>query len=382
MRRSATLALLALGSCAYLGPAPRPVAPVAEVRADGRVVRVAGESWVAEDGITFFVRGDELHVVSLAPGHPFDVAVPLREGAPIAWPKGAPFEAHAHAVRLVPPSGPATFAELVRTGQLQRHDDHFHLTHRLVNEDWQALYRHRADDGPLPAVRRRTAGILLAQLVELPIPGDGGRASEEGVARALETVGRVRRGFEAGLTAAQLEGVARHGYEITDDGRRLDVDGKTFRAAPGVRFAYCSGHFHVEDAGDRWAQIVEPAPGPFAFPSSALFDVGADGVVVPEAAPSRAREQLESGQLRYTHGHVHLTDRYEHPSLQRLLSASADPKLASEKREAARAAVLDVLRLKFELGTGEDVDAKLAEAHALLEARAKALDAKPGTPKR
>ena len=107
--------------------------------------------------------------------------------------------------------------DLLQTGQLYRHDDHLHITHRFQNEDWEALYRLRGDESPLPPIRRQVAAAaVLATLVDLPIAVGSKDDARKQLDRTVAIIGKVRRGIEHGLSARQLDSVVEHNYELRD----------------------------------------------------------------------------------------------------------------------------------------------------------------------
>ncbi len=337
--------------------------PSFEVSPDGRTAAAGGEFWRVPDGVAFFQRGAALHVVSLVPGRVFDVTVPLGEDGRFAWPENAPFVAADGEIRLRVTAGPASVDELVESGQIHRHDDHYHLTHRFQNEDWQALYRARADDSPLPPLRRQVAAVVLALLVDQRIAGTREEATAQAMKRIASVVGKARRAVEADLPARIIESMMAHDYEILDGGRVLTIEGQTYRAGDGVRFVYCGDHFHVESAGGRWAHPIAleaDEPGHFAFPASIFFEVREGGLVVERPVASRWQQLAESGQIRFVRDHWHLTEEYFHPRLKKLEAAMDDPRLPEAARARARGRVLDVLHLRLDLGTEAEFEGRLA----------------------
>lgn len=367
--RLAALPLLAAALACAAVPVDRGPQPF-EVSPDGRTAAAGGETWRAPDGVAFFQRGAELHVVSLVPGRTFDVAVPLGADGRFAWPENAPFEAAGGELRFLASPGPASVQELIESGQLHRHDDHYHLTHRFQNEDWQALYRARADDSPLPPMRRQVAAVVLAILVDQRIPGAGEEITARALARAVSVIGKARRAVEAGLPARQIESMAAHDYEILDGGRTLSIEGQTYRAAEGVRFAYCADHFHVESAAGLWAHPIDleaDEPGHFAFPRSIFFEVRQGGVVAARKASSHWRQLAESSQIRFVRDHWHLTEGYLHPRLKQLVAAMDDSRLTEAMRARARGRVLDVLRLRLDLGTEAEFEGRLGAIDRVID---------------
>jgi len=80
----AAILLALLASCATQRPA--------RVSPDGREVRVHGERWLAQDGITLFERDGALHVVSVGAEAINDKAVLVGPDGRAAWQRDAPFE--------------------------------------------------------------------------------------------------------------------------------------------------------------------------------------------------------------------------------------------------------------------------------------------------
>jgi hypothetical protein len=182
---------------------------------------------------------------------------------------------------------------------------------------------------------------------------------------------KMHRGFVAGLPAAALADMLAHDFEIREDGRLLEVEGKLFRAGNGVRFAYCAGHFHVEDALSRWAHPVEFGEwvGTLTFPESPLFTARPDGTVVALPGPRQWRLLLDSGQIQMLRDHWHITATFADPSLGKLRAAADDPKRSEEARSKARDALFELMRLRLELKDEAGFDASVA---TLREAAARA----------
>jgi hypothetical protein len=250
----------------------------------------------------------------------------------------------------------------VETGQLHPHDDHYHLTHKFQNDDWQALYRMRADDSPLPPIRRQVAATVLALLIDERIPGSSPEATYKSLRRMVSIIGKARRSVEGDVGARAIETIITYDFEIRDDGKTLDISGQLFHAAPPVRFAYCSGHFHVEDAGGKWAQPVEfdgQLNGTFTWPGSIFFQVKGDGTVTERPPSTRWRRLADTGQIRFTRDHWHLTDAYSNARLQYLLKVIADTRLAEPLRDKARGLALDVMRLRLDIGSDAEFNARL-----------------------
>jgi hypothetical protein len=363
MKRTLTVvAALSLAGCAHLlGPRPPPAPPLA-LSEDGLTATAGGEKWSAPEGATFYQRGQVLHVVATAHGRDWDVAVPLGADGKLAWPAEGPFEVKDGA--LVLRAGPAApeVEKLIESGELHPHDDHYHLTHRLQNEDWQALYRARAEDSPLPPIRRQVAATVLALLLDERIPGSSPEATDKALRRMASIIGKARRAVEGDVGARAIEAIITHDFEIRDGGRTLEIGGQRYQAAEGLRFTYCASHFHVEEAGGRWAQPIEFEPqgdGGFAWPGSIFFQVGQDGTVAERPGTSRWRKLAEGGQIRFTRDHWHVTDAYANPKLQYVLKVIANPSVTDALRDRARATALDLMRLRLDVGSDAEFEARL-----------------------
>ncbi len=301
------VALVMLPVLAACGHAQRPPA----VADDGRAAIVGGHAWRAPDGVSFFERDGALHVVSVEPGAAFDVAVPLDDRGRPALPADAPFQVRdgvvVHRDRSLPPT-----RRLVETGQLYPHDDHFHLTHLWDNADWRALYRAREDDSDLPGATRQAAAFALATLLDHRIPGRSEEATARGVRRMAETVSRARRAVEGAFPAKQIMAMVLHDFEILEDGATLSIEGKVYRAAGGVRFAYCGDHFHVEDAGGAWGQpisLLEVESGSFDLPPSMFFEVSGE-TVTTRAGNAAWKDLLARGEIKLGGDRWYVTERY------------------------------------------------------------------------
>jgi len=353
---AATLSLLA--SCALFRPA--------RVSEDGRQLHVDGERWEAQDGLTLFERGEELHVVAVGPGATFDVAVRFRADGRPDWPAEGPFVVTDRVIRLRTTG--ARVAALVESRQLHPHDEHFHLTARYQNPDWQALYAMRGEGSPLEPARRQLAASALAELLDERISG----ASEEATAAALRrvdsVVGKVRRAVQAGLPGREVLGILTHDFEISEDGRQLEIEGRRYRAGEGVRFAYDGSHFHVESRSGTWVHVVRlegVEPGDFELPPSLFYELHGD---VVEARPTSSRWQAlaDSRQIRFVRDHWHLTEAYEPLRAAGLLAAADDASLPEADRDRARGRALDVLRLRLDVGSEEELEARLAAADRMI----------------
>ncbi|HEY3449513.1 MAG TPA: hypothetical protein VGK67_24380 [Myxococcales bacterium] len=359
------LACLALASCVVAPPRPD-----LEVAADGRSAVHRGTSWVADQGIVFFQRGASLHAVSLIPGKPLDVAAEVGPDGALRWPDDPRIEATAGSVRWrAELSG---VAARIATGELHPHEEHLHLTHRYANADLQALYQAREDRSPFPPIRRQVAAALVAMLIEQKLPGGSEATASAGLVRIDRVLSRLHRAFDAGVAAPALADILSHDFEIIDAGHGIVIEDQAFRAAGGLRFGYCAGHFHVEDEGERWAQVVEfGQPGAqFAFPESPLFAVTADGLVAPLPGPKLWRDLLESGQIQMLRDHWHLTAKFAEPALDRLRALAESAEASEEVRTKARNSIFELMRLKLDLHSGTTFDASVA---AVREAAARAL---------
>jgi len=355
--------------CAHL-TGPRPARSTLTVSDDGRQATAGGEGWTAPEGATFYQRGSVLHVVSSGPGRDWDVAVPLGTDGKLAWPPEGPFEAKEGVLHLRASPAAPEVERLVGSGQLHPHDDHYHLTHRLENEDWQALYRARAEDSPLPPIRRQVAATVLALLLDERIPGTTPAATDEALRRMSSIIGKARRAVEGNVGARAIEAIITYDFEIRDDGRTLDVGAQRFKSTDDVRFGYCASHFHVEDAGGKWAQPVEfPAAsnGAFAWPPSIFFEVRSDGTVAERPASTRWRRLSDGGQIRFTRDHWHVTEAYAHPRLQLILKSIENPKLAEPLRNKARGLALDLMRLRLDTGSDAEFEARLESIDQVIE---------------
>jgi hypothetical protein len=375
----ASLAALGLAGCALVGrPGPAAAPPPSiSISDDGQTVSAGGERWSAPPRAAFYQRGNVLHVVSTLQGRVWDVTVPLDPGGKLAWPAEAPFEASNGAlVMRAGKSAPET-EFLVDSGQLHPHDDHYHLTHKFQNDDWQALYRMRTDDSPLPPIRRQVAATILALMIDERIPGSSPEATYKALRRMVSIIGKARRSVEEGVGARAIETIIAYDFEIRDEGKTLDISGQLFHAAPPVRFSYCSGHFHVEEAGGKWAQPVElegQSNGPFTWPGSIFFDVKPDGTVTERPASTRWRRLADAGQIRFIRDHWHLTDAYPNPRLQYLLKTIADERLSESLRNKARGLALDVMSLRLDIGSDAEFTSRLGSIDQTIDRAATELE--------
>jgi hypothetical protein len=358
MRTWTALAGLLLAGCAHLA-APRGPLTVSD---DGQRAEAGGESWTPPESAAFYQRGEVLHVVSTAPGHPWDVAVPVGPDGKLAWPPDGPLRAADGRLHLRAAKATPAVEELIASAQLHPHDDHYHLTHRFQDPDWQALYRLREEGSPLPPIRRQIAATILALLLDERLPGSTPGATDEALRRMVSIIGKARRAVEGDVGARAIELIVDHDFEIRDDGRTVEVEGKAWRAVDPIRFSYCAGHFHVGDAAGKWAQPIEFDGGPngtFAWPTSIFFEALADGSVAERSATARWRKLIDDGQIRFTRDHWHVAESYANPRLQFLLRTIEDAKVAEPLRDKARALALDVMRLRLDVGSEAEFAARL-----------------------
>ncbi len=337
----------------------------ARVSADGRELRAEGERWQARDGITLFERDDRLHVVLVGADSAFDVAVSFGPDGRPSWPANAPFEASGGTIRLRDKGG-ASVAALVESRQLHPHAEHFHLTSRYANADWQALYALRAEGSALEPARRQLSASVLAELLDERLPGTSEEATMAALRRLDSVTAKARRAVLAGQSGPEVLGILGHDFEISDSGRALEIEGQRFRAGEGVRFAYDAGHFHVESLAATWVQVVQLEamdPGSFELPRSIFYELR-DGVV--EALPVSGRWQAlaESHQLRFTRDHWHLTEAYR--PLQPLLAAAEDQSRPYAQRDRARGRALEVLRIRLILGSELELGSQLETIDRLI----------------
>jgi hypothetical protein len=356
-------AVLLLVGCAHLaGPGTASKATLV-VSDDGRTVTAGGETWTAPAGVSFYQRGSVLRVVYAAPGRSWDVAVIVGPEGKLAWPEDAPFQAASGALTVRASAGQSSEVEqLIASGQLYPHDDHFHLTHLLQNEDWQALYRAREEGSPLPPIRRQVAATVLAMLVDMRLSGKTPEATTKALARMTSIIGKVRRGVEGDVPAPAIESMALYDFELRDAGRTMALEGRTYRAGKGLRFAYCGSHIHVEGADGKWAQPVDLEPGPngeLVWPASIFFSAAPDGTVSERPASTRARKLIDGGQIRFSREHWHVTEGYQNPRLQYVLKVIEDPKAPTSIKDRARGAALELMRLRLDTGTEAEFDARL-----------------------
>jgi len=363
--RRSCWALVAAGLAACAGPIAEQKA-LFTISADGQTLTIDGAAWTAPEGVSFFSRGTELHVISLEAGASFDVAVPLQSAAPLVWPKNPYFEAASGRLRVKMSVSSEALTSLLATGQVLVHNDHFHLTKGYQNDDWQLLYRLRAEDSDRTEVERKTLAYLIAKLLEVRIPGGSKEEALASMKRLDEIISRIRRGFFANMTPAQLGSVADHNYEISDDGRRLTIESQVFLTHGEVRFAYCCEHFHVEDAQGKWGQVIEFPDGGmgdrFIFPDSIFFAVCEDGTLVEKQTPTRWRSLMKSDQLRMRNGHWHLSEKYANKDLARIQQAGNDNNLSPAVRNDAQGRLLSVLTLRLGMGSDRELDESLEVA--------------------
>lgn len=363
LRGLALSAMVLLGGCETFGfgaqplPPAAPAAPAIKISPDGRTLITRAQDWHSPEGVTFFERGGTYHVFSIVPGKLFDYVLRIEPDGTVTWPENAPFEAKGGELHF--PVGPTPGVnDLVESGQLYRHDDHLHLTHRFKNADWQALYAARADTSPLEPIRRQVAANVLATLVDLRIPAGNEEETKKALEREIQVIAKARRGLELGLSARQIDSVLDHNYEILDGGKRIEIEGRTYLAKDNVQFAYCSDHFHVEDVAGRWAQPIlfseQDEPGHFTFPKSIFFDVAPDLSVKEKPISSLWQRLASGGEIRFTRDHWHITEKYNHPKLALLAKAMDDAKRTPEARDDARGRMFDILRLRLDLGSEQE----------------------------
>jgi len=366
MRQRALILVVVLSACATSRSAGH---GRLEISPEGDSVTAGGKSWRAPPDASFFERAGVLHVVSSAsPG--YDVAVPLGPDGTPAWPADAPFEAvdgalrpRVHTLGVLP-----SVEALLASGQLHEHEDHLHLTHLFANPDWQALYADREESSKLHPMRRATAATLVAMMVDERIPGSPPDATRAALERAVSIMGKLRRGVEGGLGGPTLEAVMDHDVEIRDGGKTIEVEGRTYRAGAGVRFTWDGGHFHVESEAGRWAHpVFLPDSGPFEFPPSIFYAVASDGLVAERQGNSRWRRLADSGEVHFVRDHWHLDSSYRNPNLQKLLAAMNDPKLDQARQERARGLALELLRLRLDLGSDAEFEARLSTIDQLID---------------
>jgi hypothetical protein len=357
MRLFILLAAAAALACAGLPPAPEGRA--VRITDDGRTASAGGTTWRASRGISFFQRDDVLHVVSLTPGHVFDVTAAAGEQGLVGPGAEAPFEVVDGEVRIRP-APPSDVAALAASGQLYRHDDHFHLTHLYQNDDWQTLYWLRTDGSPVAPFRKQLAAAVLAALVDVKIPGSSEDATRRSLRRLDGAVGKARRAVEAEAPAKQIVGMALHDFEIGGGGKVLSVEERTYEAEGGVRFAYCGDHVHVENPGAGWSHAIhldDAVPGAFELPPSIFYEVR-DGRV-SERTGQAWRDLVTRGQIRLVGDAWFISEDYPSPAVAELKHAEADRALPSSAREAARVALVELLKLKVEIGSDGDFQARL-----------------------
>jgi hypothetical protein len=364
--------VLLASACATV---PAAVSHGLQVSEDGTTVTAGGQTWHAPPGAAFYERGEVLHVVSLVAGTEYDVAVALGPDGRLAWPAEAPFQAEGGALAprrskaAASPSALPSIEDLVALDQLRRHDGHLHLTHKLELEDWQALYRDREETSPLHPMARQAAATLIALLVDERIPGEGGEVTRKAFQRVVSIIGKLRRGLDSGLPARTLEAILEHDVEVGEGGRLLTVGTRTFRAGPGLRFTWDGDHVHVESEQGTWAhpvELEEQSADGFLFPSSIFYRVRADDVVEERPSDARWRRLADAGEIRFTRDHWHLTQTYAHPGLQRLLAAMANGQLPTQTQDQARARSLDLLRLRLDVSSDEEFEARLTAIDRLI----------------
>jgi hypothetical protein len=354
----AAIVLTLLAGCATTRPS--------RISDDGRTLVTERERWQVQDGLTLFERDGQLHVVSVGADASFDVVVPFsQEGRP-AWPEEAPFEVADGTIRLHVKTD-ASVASLVESRQLHPHAEHFHLTSRYANPDWQSLYALREEGSALEPARQRLAASVLAALLDERLPGSSEAATLAALRRFDSVIAKARRAVLAGQPGQEVLGILGHDLEISEAGRLLEVEGQRFRAGEGVRFVYDGGHFHVEAEAGTWVQVVSLEamdPGTFELPPSIFYELR-NGVIEARPASGRWQALAESRQLRFIRDHWHLTETYR--PLQPLALAADDPARTEAQRERARSRVLEVLRLRLDIGSELELETQLASIDRLID---------------
>jgi hypothetical protein len=336
------------------------------VSADGRTLVMERERWQVLDGLTLFERDGQLHVVSVGADVSFDVTVPYGPDGRPAWPGEAPFEVVEGTIRLLVKTG-ASVASLVESRQLHPHAEHFHLTSRYGNPDWQSLYALREEGSALEPSRQRLAASVLAALLDERLPGSSEEATLASLRRLDSVIAKARRAVLAGQPGQEVLGILGHDLEITEGGRALVVEGQRFRAGEGVRFAYDGGHFHVEAEAGTWVQVVPLEtmdPGRFDLPPSIFYELR-NGVIEARPVSGRWQALAESHQLRFIRDHWHLTETYR--PLQPLVAAADDPARTDALRERARGRALEVLRVRLDVSSELELETQLASVDRLIE---------------
>src|SRR5574341_120612 len=377
MRRFTLLTAVVLAGCAHFAPQPVAKPATLTVSDDGRTATAGGEQWTAPEDVAFYQRGVVLHVVSMTPGRSWDVAVPLGPDGRLAWPAEGPIEAAAGALKVRASKATPAVAKLIDSGQIHLHDDHYHLTHLLEDEDWQALYRDRAEDSTLSPLRRQVAATVLALLLDERLPASPPEATEAALRRMESIIGKARRAVEGDVGARAIEAIITHDFEIRDDGKTLEIGGQRFRASSGIRFSYCATHFHVEDAGGKWAQPIElegQQPGAFAWPASIFFAAGQDGSVAERTTTSRWRRLSDRGEVRFTRDHWHVTDSYAHPRLQLILKTISNPKVPEPLKDRARGLALEGMSLRLDTGSEAEFESRPGAIDQAIDRAAAALE--------
>lgn len=341
----------------------------ARVSSDGRELQAGGERWQAQDGITLFERDQRLHVVSVGADSTFDVAVRFGADGRPAWPADAPFEVTGGIIRLLDKGG-ASVAALAASRQLYPHAEHFHLTSRYANPDWQALYALRAEGSALEPARRQLAASALAELLDERLTGASEQATLGALRRLDSVMAKAHRAVLSGLGGPELLGILGHDYEISEEGRLLEIEGQRLRAGAGVRFVYDAGHFHVESTTGTWVAVVpldSTDPGSFELPPSIFYELR-DGVVEARAVSGRWQALAESHQLRFIRDHWHLTEAYA--PLRPLVAAAEDQSRPEPQREKARGRALEVLRVRLDVGSELELESQLAAIDRVIEGMA------------
>lgn len=372
-----TIALLGLcATIAGCATAPPTRGAVLEIAEDGRTAVYRKQLWSAGQDLAFFQRGSDLHLVSQLADRPMNLKAEALPDGTLRWPADPRIEVAHNVVRWRTATSAAL--ERVKQGQLHPHESHLHLTHHYDNPDLQALYRARQENSPYPPIRRQIAAALIALLVEEKLPAESDEIVTASLRRLDRVLAKVRRGFEAGLAATALTDMLSHDFEIREESRLVEVEGRVFRAGEGLRFAYCSNHFHVQDTADRWAHPVEfGEPGAFSFPPSPLFAVSPQDEVYALPGPKLWREMLERGEIQMLRDHWHLTARFGDPSFVALRAVADDPQRPEEIRLRARDAAFEILRARLELKDEASFEASVARVRKAAAAALKDLEKTP-----
>jgi ABC-type microcin C transport system duplicated ATPase subunit YejF len=105
-----------------------------------------------------------------------------------------------------------------------------------------------------------------------------------------------------------------------------------------------------------------------------FFVVGDDGTVKARGGQARWRKLVDDGQIHFARDHWHLTEKYANPRLQRILQAVADPKVAEPPRDRAHALALELLRLRLDVTSEAEFDARLRAVDEVIDAAGAAFE--------